>query len=444
MTKQYLSTATASAIAIALCTQPLSAQSNSADETTDVIIVEGTRLNQKITEVGSSVSVITADDIELQGFDFALDAIASAPGVTINQNGAFGGSASVRIRGAASEQTLVLIDGLPVNDPSTPGGGYDFARLDTEQIDRIEILKGPQSTLWGSDAIGGVVAITTKKPEKRLGGSAFAEYGSFDTFRGGASVSNASDRGDFRVAIAGIRSDGISKADEDNGNTEKDGFNNLTLSGHGGLNLGDLRFDAKVLWSDASTDFDSFSGGAQGSVADGDESSDTNELNLNLSAKFPLFGDRLENLLLVGNTRIERDNFSNGAPSFSAEGERTVLRYQGTLAISPQHNLAFGTEREQSSSGGDETAINGFFGLYEFKPIDAVTITGGVRVDDHETFGSETTGRVAGAFNPTDNITLRASWGQGFKAPTIFPDDVFLLWSNRSEYRPTAGACRCI
>ena len=126
----------------------------------DTIIVNGSRLDQTMTEIGSSVSVITRDDLEELGVDFALDAIATAPGVTVNQNGAFGGNASVRIRGASNDQTLVLIDGVPVNDPTGTGGGYNFAYLDTDTIERIEVLKGPQSTLWGSDAIGGVVSIT--------------------------------------------------------------------------------------------------------------------------------------------------------------------------------------------------------------------------------------------------------------------------------------------
>jgi len=130
------------------------------------VIVYGSRLQHPTTEIGSSVSVIDAEDIEALGFDFTVDALASAPGVTVNSNGAFGGQASVRIRGAGSEQTLVLLDGVPLNDPTSPGGGFNFARFDPENVDRIEILKGPQSTLWGTDAIGGVVSITTKRPDR--------------------------------------------------------------------------------------------------------------------------------------------------------------------------------------------------------------------------------------------------------------------------------------
>ncbi|MEM1151491.1 MAG: TonB-dependent receptor, partial [Pseudomonadota bacterium] len=414
-------TALAGAVSLSLAFPALAQEADTVQTTLDPVIVEGSRLNQTATEIGSSVSIITAEEIDALGFDFALDAIAAAPGVTINSNGAFGGQATVRIRGAASEQTLVLIDGVPVNDPTSPGGGFNFARLDTENIERIEILKGPQSTLWGTDAIGGVVSIITKRPDEDLGGSAFAEYGSFNTFRGGASVENANNTGDFRLAIVGITSDGISKADEDNGNPEDDAYEALTLSAKGGLNLGgDARLSANVLWTDAESEFDSFIFGAQGNVGDGDQVSETEELSGDISLTGTLFNGALDNLLLVGYSDIDRQNFTNGAPSFDASGDRTIYRYQGTLDINEANTLAFGVEREETTSSGEDTSIDGFFALYEFQATEALTLTGGLRVDDHSTFGTETTGRAAVAFNPNPQLTLRASWGQGFKAPTLF------------------------
>ncbi len=410
-----------SAVSLSL-SLPALAQAQSDEEATstlDTVIVEGSRLNQTQTEIGSSVSIITADDIDELGFDFALDAIASAPGVTVNQNGSFGGLSTVSIRGAATAQTLVLIDGIPVNDTSTVSGGFDFSRLDTENIERIEVLKGPQSTLWGSDAIGGVVSIITKDAEPGLGGSAFLEAGSFNTFRGGASIGNATDAGDFRLAITGNSSDGISKADENNGNDEDDPYESVTVSAKGGLNLGQARLAADVLWSDADSEFDSFVFGAQGNVGDGDQLNQTEEFSGNVSLTAPLLDGRLENLLVAGYSEIDRQNFTNGAPSFSGEGDRTLLRYQGTLNINDANTFAFGAEREETTTQDEDTSINALFALYELQATDKLTLTGGLRVDDHSSFGTETTGRVAAAFNPTPQLTLRASWGQGFKAPTL-------------------------
>jgi len=142
----------------------LQAQTPDNQTPDDTLVVYGVRLDQSATEVGSSVSVLNADEIEALGASFLLDAIATLPGVTINQNGAFGGAATVRIRGASSAQTLVIIDGVVANDPTSPSGGFDFARIDPANVDRIEVLKGPQSTLWGTDAIGGVINIITKRP----------------------------------------------------------------------------------------------------------------------------------------------------------------------------------------------------------------------------------------------------------------------------------------
>ena len=398
------------------------AQTASIEETKlDTIIVNGSRLDQTMTEIGSSVSVITRDDLEELGVDFALDAIATAPGVTVNQNGAFGGNASVRIRGASNDQTLVLIDGVPVNDPTGTGGGYNFAYLDTDTIERIEVLKGPQSTLWGSDAIGGVVSITTKRPTEGLSGTVFGEYGSFNTLRGGASISNANEIGDFRLAATGLTTDGISKADEANGNSEDDGYDSQTVSAKGGLNLpASVRLQTSLMWSDAESEYDSYAFGAQGSVADGDEVTNSETLSGNITLKAPLFDGRLENLVQIGYADIERENTSNGVQSYFTEGDRVLFRYQGTFAINDTNTLAFGTEREETSANEQESSIDSLFALYEFKPVDSLTLTGGIRVDDHETFGSETTGRVAAAWTATDQLTFKASWGQGFKAPSIF------------------------
>lgn len=400
----------------------------------DTIIVEGSRLNQTEAEIGTSVSVITSEEIEKLGFDFALDAVAAAPGVTINQNGSFGGTASVRIRGASSGQTLVLIDGVPVGDPSTTDGSFNFAYLDTENIDRIEVLKGPQSVLWGSDAIGGVVSISTKQPDAGLGGSAFGEYGSYNTFRGGASVGNSNDMGDFRVAATGITSDGISKADEANGNTEDDGYDSRTVSARGGLNLpSSIRLDGTLLWNDSEIDYDSYVGGAQGSVGDGDERTETETLSGNVSLKVPLLDGRFENLLMVGYSDISRENFTNGMQSYDADGDRTLYRYQGTFTIDGRNKIAFGAEREETTANDQNASIDGLFGLYEFKPVEKLTLTGGLRVDDHDKFGSETTGRIAAAYAASEQVIVRASWGQGFKAPSIFQSTYICTFCGLTE-----------
>lgn len=411
-------------LTVLIVTLPASAAA--AEAVDETVIVTASRLNQTASELGSSVSIITREAIEAAGYDFAIDAIASAPGVTVNQNGGFGGAASVRIRGAATDQTLVLIDGIAVNDPSAPGGGFDFSRIDTASIERIEILKGPQSTLWGTDAIGGVVSIITRRGEQGLGGSLAAEYGSFDTRRGSAAVGGANERGAFRVSVNTIDSDGISKADEDNGNREDDGYDATTVNATASLNLpAAAQLSLALRYSDAETDFDSFVFGNQGNVGDGNDTSETEELSGQLALNLPLFEGRLDNQLLIGHATIDRASFSNGSPSFSADGKRDTYRYQGTFTFNDRNRLALGAERERNDNRSVTSTIDGLFALYEFQPTDTLSLTAGLRNDDVEAFGSETTGRIAVSWNPAAQWTLRGSWGQGFKAPTLFQGTFF-------------------
>ena len=189
------------------------------------------------------------------------------------------------------------------------------------------------------------------------------------------------------------------------------------MSAKGGLNFGrDARLTADILWSDSPLDFDA-RGGAGG---DGDRVNETEEVSGNVSLTGSLFDGKLENLLLVGYAEIDRAHFSDGAPRFAAIGDRTIARYQGTLTINDANTLAFGAEREEVNASGNDTSIDGVFALYAFDATDTLTLTGGLRVDDHSTFGTETTGRFGIAFNPNETLTLRASFGQGFKAPTLF------------------------
>lgn len=414
-----------------------------ASDTHEDIVVYGTRLDQTLTESGTSITVITAEEIEALGVDFVADAIALAPGVTVNQNGHYGGVSTVRIRGASSEHTLVLIDGVATNDPSSPGGGYNFASLDPSNIERIEVLKGPQSTLWGTDAIGGVVNIITRRPTESLAGRVFAEGGSFGTVRAGAEVSGAGSGVDYRLAWTRHDSDGISKADAINGNPEKDAYGADSVNARVGFALpGEATIESSVLWSDAEAEIDSFSIGAQGSVADGDELSRTKELVADVKLRFSAFGGKLDNLLLTGYSDIDRESLVAGAAAFSSSGERRVYRYQGTLDINAAQRLAFGAERESLESGDGETTIDGLFALYEISPTEILTVSAGLRRDDHEGFGAETTGRLAAAVNPSDQLTLHASFGQAFKAPTLFQTTFFCCGATSAnpDLRPELSA----
>lgn len=413
------------ALALGVAALPLAlppAAARAAAPVEEEIVVEGSRLGQTLARTGAAVTVITREDLREQGASFLADALAAAPAVTLNQSGPFGGAASVRIRGNGTDQTLVLIDGVPVGDTSAVGGAFDFARLDPAQIEKVEILRGPQSTLWGSEAIGGVVSITTAEPDGTR--TLFAEAGSFDTFRGGLALSGATEGGGWRIGVSGISSQGISKADADAGNSEADGHRAQSVSVAYNRALGPLLLDASAFASSAETEFDSFDFTAPGSISDGDERSEVDELTLSLRAR-TANTRLLDHSLLAGGSLIERRNYAGGAPGFDAAGRRAILRYQATADAYETLTFAFGGEADLREAGDRDSAILSAFALAELEITESFVLSGGLRRDDHDAFEAETTGRVAAAWTPRQGVTFRASWGQGFKAPSLFQETFF-------------------
>ena len=192
---------------------------HSEDNRDETIIVTASRGETPLSQVGQSVTVITADDIETKQAVDVVDLLRNVPGVTFSRNGGLGTTTSVNIRGADSDQTVALIDGVKINDPSSPGSGFNFGNLLTGNISRIEVVRGSQSVLWGSQAIGGVVNIITREPTKDLTVNANSEYGWRDT---GHAVANAS--GQFGPVSASVgagyhRSDSFSTFNEARGGT---------------------------------------------------------------------------------------------------------------------------------------------------------------------------------------------------------------------------------
>ena len=390
-----------------------------AAEQAPEIVVTATRTEISTSQVGSSISVLTAEEIEERQYTFTVDALRSMPGITASQNGPFGGQALVSIRGAAPEQTLVLIDGVIANDPSNAGASFNFANLDPNDIERIEVLRGPQSTLYGSQAIGGVVNIITKRADAPFAYSAFAEAGSYNTLRSGGTISGREGQTDYRLSLSGVRTNGISKADENDGNIEEDGYKSYTIGGNIGSNLSeDLRVEGSLRYSDSRSEFDA--GGGVG--GDGDRVAHTRELQTSLSAHFSTFGGALENSLTASYAMVDRDNETNGARSFSNTGLRTSFEYIGEIATSDMWNAIIGLKTEDTEIR-DSSSIrtDSIFGQVQVLPIDNLSLIGGVRFDDHETSGGVTTFRFTGAYDLPETGTLfRASWGEGFKSPTPF------------------------
>ena len=388
----------------------------------DEIIVKGARIETPVRNFGSSIFILNSEDIRLRGIRSAIDAISSSPGVTSKKNGSFGGVGSVRIRGAASSQTLVLVDGVPVNDASSPGGGYNFEYLDTSNIERIEVLRGSQSTLWGSDAIGGVVNIFTKSAEDNSV-NILSETGSFGLKKINSEFGLVSNVGKFLFLIDETSLDGISKADKKDGNIEKDGFETNSYSFKGDIEVNNIEIKGLLSYIKSDVEYDSF--GFVTGVQDGDERSITEEFTGNFTIKFNLFGDKVENTFSLNQSDISRDYFTDNNLTFGADGDRRLYRYQGNTEFGKFNKIAFGFEKEESSVSLDKLSIDSLFFLYQFQPIEDLFVSVGIRNDDNKGFNSKTTRKIAAAYKITENISIKSSWGEGFKVPTIFQTTFF-------------------
>jgi len=201
-------------------------------ENTDETVITPTRTEQPLKNIGSSVSVITRKDIENSKAPLLLDVLRLVPGLEVTRTQGIGGTTSLFIRGATAAQTLVFVDGVQMNSPTS--GAFNFANLTTDNIERVEILRGPQSTLYGSEAIGGVVNIITKKgagDNKVILGT---EYGMHDTYRETVNVSGGKERFDYSVGGSYLKTHGISAASS---GSEEDGYENFTGSSRLGWNF---------------------------------------------------------------------------------------------------------------------------------------------------------------------------------------------------------------
>lgn len=398
-----------------------------------VIVVTANRTAQPIDRVGQAVSVIDDAELTRRQTQTVADVLRTVPGVSIARNGGIGATTSVFIRGADSDQTVALIDGVKLNDPSSPGGGFNFGNLLVGNIERIEVLRGPSSVLWGSQAIGGVVNMITRAPTDALSVNARSEYGWRDT---GQLVGNIAGRaGPLSASLGGgwFRSDGISAFSEARGGTERDGYENLGANANFNLALADtVSVDARGWYSDGRVDIDGF---APPSFAFGDvnEQSRVRELVGYTGINAALFDGRFRNRLGYAHTDTRRRSRSFDGPeteTFASHGRNERLEYQGIFDIADDWQATGGLEREtsrfsSSSFGAPATIgrarIDSIYGQIVASPVDGLTLTGGVRHDDHNRFGGATTFGASGVFAVAGTgTTLRASYAEGFKAPSLF------------------------
>lgn len=403
----------------------------------EAIVVTATRSPTTISRVGDSITVIDAKDARRSQKTAVSDLLTTTPGVMGDRNGGLGTSTSLRIRGAESDQTVVLIDGVKLNDPSAVGGGYNFGNLLVGDIARIEVLRGSQSTLWGSQSIGGVVNVVTPVPEGPLAAVVNAEGGAYGTAKVAARVQAGNDRYGWRFGGDYLTTDGVSAFDKDLGGREHDGYRNVGAHARGSVRItDDITAEVRSTWSRGRVDFDGFPPPAF-AFADTREYGITEEWVSYAGISIDAFDGRWQNRVGFAYTDTDRENIDPGAvvpQTFDASGSNRRWEYQGILALTGNATAVFGAESERSALStaspnafdpnptplrGD-VSLDSVYGQLQLTPFQALTLTGGLRYDDHETFGSNTSARAALAWSITDSTLLRSSWGEGFKAPSLF------------------------
>ncbi len=411
---------------------PAWAQDNSAFGIMQPIVVSPTLFPTPVDEIGSSITVITSDDMDRKQERTLPDALKDVPGLNLAQTG--NGQTSVFIRGANSSHTKVLIDGIEVNDPSTPDGSFDFSQIPTWDIERIEVLRGPQSGLYGSDAIGGVINITTKQGSGPMLANAMAEGGSFGTFNQAAGVSGSLGRANYDFNVVHLRTTDLPVTPGDllpPGQTNNNDFSsNKTLSGKAGADLTDnlsISLVSRYIDSLARNTTDTYSVPPFTGVPEASQSPTwVHDFFTRGEARLLSFDDNVENKFGVSYIHFNRSNTDidpNNQPS-TYSGDRTKFNWQGTAHLGNERTIVLGLEdqTDRLANLGITPEVRNRAGFAELHTpiLPRLYGTASVREDDNSSFGKTTTWRLASSyFTPVTDTQLKASYGTGFKAPTL-------------------------
>ena len=414
----------------------------SADEPIDIqeeIIVTASRTAQSRLEVGSSIDVLSESDVVTRQQTFISDLLRDLPGIAVNRSGPAGAFTQIRLRGAEANHTLVVIDGIEVGDPFN-AGEFEFAHLTADDVSRVEVLRGPQSALWGSDAIAGVINVRTG-PEQQVGGpwaAGLVEAGSFGTAHSSARAGTFAAWGSVRGSLAYTTIRGISASPTD---PEKDGYDNLTGTLHADFAIGEsLSFSMSGRYVDATAeedaqDFD-FLSPTQGLVIDSDGERRSKRWYGRTQADLSLMDGAWTHSLSAGLTDSDNASSLGGAFTFGSQGRKWDVEYQSDFAFVSGDSTAHAvsalleyedlTYKNSSVGGGPENQQqtgHQWSGALQYRLglADQVFLGAVVRFDDHQRFDNETTYRLTTAWAvPDTGLKLRGSYGTGVAQPSFF------------------------
>lgn len=443
--------AASSAAVLAMSAQ--AAQAQSSTQQLSEVVVTASRTAEPLSATGSAISVVSGETIATSNPGSLVDALRSVPGLDISENGGPGGTANVRLRGANTGQTLVMIDGIRVNDPTAASGDFEFAMFAPSAIDRIEVLRGPQSALYGSDAMGGVINIITKKGSGPAQFNVRTEAGSYGTVVTQGSVVGTSGPWSYAFTGGGQHSNGFSRygyripsIEAKFPSLERDGFDRVGGSARIGYDAGEgIRLEAGTVQSFTRSAYDA----ATGTFPDTPASADRLLQTIYGRVGIDSFGGILTHNVTVSNTHTER-SFTDYTYRTNMLPQNTTVKtsdywgnslgaeYQANLKLGAFGTLIYGAKTQSETAqtfstnvlpiAGQMTPLlakqqdtNSAFALWSVPIGERLNVTLGGRVDDVVNVARFETWRATAAYNISETGTkLRASAGTGAKAPTLF------------------------
>jgi vitamin B12 transporter len=410
------------------------------------IVVTATRIPTPAPQIASSVTIVTAEDIAARQIRTLPDLLKEVPGLNVVQSGGPGGQTSVFMRGTNSNHTKVLIDGIDVGDPSSSNASFDFGQLLTQDLQKVEVLRGPQSGLYGSDAIGGVINVITKSGSGPPQVSASLEGGSFDTFNQTGQLSGSLEQFHYAATIDHFHSAATPVTPLDylppGQQRIDDAYDNLTASTKLGFDVTE-HFDLGLVarYTDSHLHFTGDNFANFPSTPDTSQSeSTTRQYYTRATAHLVSFDGVLEQTLGAAYGNSKSRDFSPDGPPTDNFGARVKFDWQGIVAFSGDEKLVLGAEHQRDQitvpiSAG--TTINSGYAELQSSFSERLYDTLALRYDDNDRFGSKVTYRVAPAYLIQETGTkLKGSVGTGFKAPTLsemfqsFPDFGFFANPN--------------
>ncbi len=418
-------TALLAACAASVVTSPVYATS---DDSFDQIVVTGSRTPIAAADVGNAITIISRDEIERRQARYVSDLLRAVPGFAVSHTGVAGSQTQVRVRGSEANHVLVMIDGVRANDPAT-GDEFRWEYLATANIERIEIVRGPQSALWGSDAIGGVVHIITRSDSSSAPGlGAYVEGGSDSTLNGALNGSISYERWSVGFGIERLATDGsnISRTGD-----EDDDSDVTTISLNSVFEASDeltVRFAARTV--DAYSQYDAVDFFTTGLPADSDVATETTQNYAQLGLTIGASGDRLRHHVTTRWFDSDNDDLVDGVENASSASDRLTFAYQADLALAT-NTLSFAIEHERTRfeqrgavvfddpNQDQDMDVTSAIADARGRVAEDVTWLLSARFDDHSDFEDVVTGRASMAWHIDELTTLRASIGTGQKTPTF-------------------------